>query len=119
MVLLWASLLPYLQLPSAEAFAQLSLNNYETIFDFVDALPFINTAILMLAVPTGTMLLAVLVSWIVVRTQISFRGALDTVAFCPLRYQASCLRWGWVTSAWLIEISFRFTAPSRSSPSPT
>jgi iron(III) transport system permease protein len=83
MVLLWASLLPYLQLPSAEAFTQLSLNNYETIFDFVDALPFINTAILMLAVPTGTMLLAVLVSWIVVRTQVSFRGALDTVAFLP------------------------------------
>src|SRR6516162_385717 len=47
MVLFWASLLPYLQLPSAEAFTQLSLNNYETIFDFVDALPFINTAILM------------------------------------------------------------------------
>ena len=51
LVLLWASLLPHLQLPSAEAFAQISLNNYETIFDFVDAMPFINTAILMLAVP--------------------------------------------------------------------
>jgi iron(III) transport system permease protein len=83
LVLLWASLLPHLQLPSAEAFAQISLNNYETIFDFVDALPFINTAILMLAVPTGTMLLAVLVSWIVVRTQVSLRGSLDTIAFLP------------------------------------
>ena len=46
-------------------------------------MPFINTAILMLAVPTGTMLLAVLVSWIVVRTQVSFRASLDTVAFLP------------------------------------
>jgi iron(III) transport system permease protein len=83
LVLVWASLLPYLQLPTAEAFSQISFNNYETIFDFVDALPFINTAILMLAVPTGTMFLSVLVSWIVVRTQVSFRGSLDTIAFLP------------------------------------
>jgi iron(III) transport system permease protein len=83
LVLLWASLLPHLQLPSAEALSQVSLANYETIFDFVDALPFVNTAILMIAVPTATMFLSVLVSWIVVRTQISFRGALDTLAFLP------------------------------------
>ena len=83
LVLLWASLLPHLQLPSVEALSQISLNNYETIFDFVDALPFINTAILMVAVPTATMVLSVLVSWIVVRTQISFRGSLDTLAFLP------------------------------------
>ena len=83
LVLLWASLLPHLQLPSAEALSQLSLANYETIFDFVDALPFVNTAILMITVPTATMLLSVLVSWIVVRTQLSFRGSLDTLAFLP------------------------------------
>jgi iron(III) transport system permease protein len=83
LVLLWASLLPHLQLPSAEALSQISLANYETIFDFVDALPFINTAILMITVPTATMFLSVLVSWIVVRTQVSFRGSLDTLAFLP------------------------------------
>ena len=83
LVLLWASLLPHLQLPSAEALSQVSLANYETIFDFVDALPFVNTAILMITVPTATMILSVLVSWIVVRTQISFRGSLDTLAFLP------------------------------------
>ena len=52
LVLLWASVLPHLQLPSAEAWGQISLKNYREIFDFVDALPFINTAILMVAVPT-------------------------------------------------------------------
>ncbi|HWH78543.1 MAG TPA: hypothetical protein VNT76_14270, partial [Candidatus Binatus sp.] len=83
LVLLWASLLPHLQLPSAEAWGQISLNNFLTIFDFVDALPFINTAILMIMVPTATMLLSVLVSWVVVRTQVSFRGSLDTIAFLP------------------------------------
>jgi len=83
LVLVWASLLPHLQLPSAEAFSQISLSNYETIFDYVNALPFINTAILMFAVPTATMFLSVLVSWLVVRTQVSFRGSLDTIAFLP------------------------------------
>jgi iron(III) transport system permease protein len=83
LVLLWASLVPHLQLPSAEAFAEISLDNYRTIFDYVDALPFINTAVLMFAVPTATMVLSVLVSWVVVRSQVSFRGSLDTVAFLP------------------------------------
>jgi iron(III) transport system permease protein len=83
LVLLWASLLPHLQLPSAEALSEISFVNYTTIFDFVDAMPFINTAILMVAVPTATMVLSVLVSWIVVRTQVNFRGSLDTVAFLP------------------------------------
>jgi len=83
LVLLWASLLPHLQLPSTEALSEISFTNYATIFDFVDAMPFINTAILMVAVPTATMVLSVLVSWIVVRTQVNFRGSLDTVAFLP------------------------------------
>jgi iron(III) transport system permease protein len=83
LVLVWASLLPHLQLPSVNALGQISLANYRSIFDFVDALPFINTALLMLAVPSATMLVSVLVSWIVVRTQVSFRGSLDTIAFLP------------------------------------
>jgi iron(III) transport system permease protein len=34
-------------------------------------------------VPTATMVLSVLISWVVVRTNLSFRGALDTLAFLP------------------------------------
>ncbi|HEY1373310.1 MAG TPA: ABC transporter permease subunit [Candidatus Binatia bacterium] len=83
LVLVWASLLPYLQLPSAQSFAQISLDNFRHIFDHVGALPFVNTAILMFVVPTATMVLSVLVSWIVVRTNVSFRGSLDTLAFLP------------------------------------
>lgn len=83
LVLVWVSLLPHLQLPSAEAFAQISLENFEHIFDHVGALPFINTAILMFAVPTVTMVFSVLISWVVVRTNVSFRGSLDTIAFLP------------------------------------
>ena len=83
LVLVWASVLPHLQLPSADALSQITLANYTTIFDFVDAMPFINTAILMVVVPTATMVLSVLASWIVVRTQVRFRGVLDTIAFLP------------------------------------
>jgi iron(III) transport system permease protein len=82
-VLLWASVLPYLQLPSAEAFSSLTLEHYFDIPLRVGALPFINTLILMFAVPTLTMILSVLVSWVVIRSQVSFRGFLDTLAFIP------------------------------------
>jgi iron(III) transport system permease protein len=83
LVLLWTSLVPYLQLPSAAALKTVTLDNYLTIPDYAGARPFINTFILMIGVPTVAMFLSVLVSWAVVRTQVSFRGILDTVAFLP------------------------------------
>jgi len=83
LVLLWTSLLPYMRLPSAAALATISLKNYQSIPDYAGVRPFINTAILMIAVPTTTMILSVLVSWVVIRTQVSFRGFLDTLAFVP------------------------------------
>jgi iron(III) transport system permease protein len=82
-VLLWASLLPYLQLPSAEALSSLTFKHYIEIPTHVGPRPFINTLILMFSVPTITMILSVLVSWIVIRTQVSFRGFLDTLVFIP------------------------------------
>jgi iron(III) transport system permease protein len=82
-VLLWASLLPYLQLPSAEALSSLTFKHYLEMPTHVGPRPFINTLILMFAVPTITMILSVLVSWIVIRTQVSFRGFLDTLVFMP------------------------------------
>ncbi len=83
LVLLWASLLPYLQLPSAEALSLLTFKHYLEIPAHVGIKPFANTLILMFAVPTVTMILSVLVSWVVIRTQVSFRGLLDTLAFVP------------------------------------
>jgi iron(III) transport system permease protein len=82
-VLLWASLLPYLQLPSADALSSLTLKHYIEIPLHTGPAPFINTLILMVAVPTLTMILSVLVSWVVIRTQVAFRGFLDTLAFLP------------------------------------
>lgn len=82
-VLLWASLLPFLQLPSAEALSALTFKHYIELPNHVGPQPFINTLILMFAVPTITMFFSVLVSWVVIRTQVSFRGYLDTLAFIP------------------------------------
>jgi iron(III) transport system permease protein len=82
-VLLWASLLPYLQLPSAEALSSLTLKHYVEMPNHVGVRPIVNTLILMFSVPTITMILSVLVSWIVIRTQVSFRGFLDTLVFIP------------------------------------
>jgi iron(III) transport system permease protein len=82
-VLLWASLLPFLQLPSAEALSSLTLKHYLEMPTHVGLRPFVNTLILMFSVPTITMVLSVLVSWIVIRTQVSFRGLLDTLVFIP------------------------------------
>jgi len=83
LILLWTSLMPYLQLPSAAAVQTMTVKNYSTIPDYAGIRPFINTFILMIGVPTLAMILSVLVSWAVVRTQVRFRGILDTVAFLP------------------------------------
>ena len=83
LVLLWTSLSPYLQLPSMEALSRLTLKHFVSIPDYVGTRPFVNTVILMFAVPSAAMLISVLTSWVVVRTQVSFRGTLDTVAFLP------------------------------------
>jgi iron(III) transport system permease protein len=61
----------------------LTFKHYAAIPDHTGWLPFVNTMILMFAVPTATMILSVLISWVVIRTQVSFRGFLDTLAFVP------------------------------------
>ena len=83
LILLWTSLVPYLQLPSVAALKTMTLKHYLTIPNYAGATPFINTFILMIGVPTLAMVISVLVSWAVVRTQVRFRGILDTVAFLP------------------------------------
>jgi iron(III) transport system permease protein len=83
LVLVWTSLLSHLQLPSMEALSSITLKSYKTIVLYAGTEPFVNTAILMFVVPSLTMIISILVSWVVIRTQVSFRGALDTIAFIP------------------------------------
>jgi len=81
--LLWASLLPYLQVPSPAALREVSLNNYLALPNYVSWTPILNTIILVLAAPTLTMLLSLACSWVVVRSRSAVRGPLDTLAFLP------------------------------------
>jgi iron(III) transport system permease protein len=83
LVVIWASLLPYFQLPSATAFASASLARYWALpWDLVlDGLE--NTAMLMVLTPTLTLALALAFSWVVLRSRLPGRGWFDFVAFLP------------------------------------
>jgi len=84
LVLLWASLLPYYQVPSIEVLSQVTLDNYRNLFSrdsFYLAIK--NTLILCTVVSVGGMLLATMVSWIVIRLKPQGSKILDTLAFLP------------------------------------
>lgn len=80
----WASALPYLQAPSVESLSQLSLNNYRTIPTELLIRSMQNTFLLMLIVPTITIIISVAVSWVVLRSKIWGRGVIDFLAFFPV-----------------------------------
>jgi iron(III) transport system permease protein len=83
-ILLWASLLPSYRIPSWEAFNLVSLANYAQVFATPKIAPVVwNTLLLMVLSATATMIIAFFVSWIIVRTQLKGRGALDAVVFFP------------------------------------
>jgi iron(III) transport system permease protein len=83
LTLLWSSLLRYFQLPSAAAFANLSLINYRGLPwpHLLDGLW--NTAVLMVSVSTVVLIVSLAISWIVVRSKARGRFLLDAVAFLP------------------------------------
>ena len=83
LIVVWASVLPYFQLPSAAAFASASLARYwalpwELIGDGIT-----NTLILMVLTPTFTLALAVCFSWVVLRSRLPGRSWFDFIAFLP------------------------------------
>ncbi len=83
LMLVWISLLPYFQVPSMKALSQVSLNNYYDLLDMTGFDPFINTGILIALVPAAVVLLAVPVSWIVVRSHFAGRFVMDATMFLP------------------------------------
>jgi iron(III) transport system permease protein len=82
-ILVWASILPYFQLPSADAVASISLINFRNLpWDSVFA-GARNTLVLTAAVPTLTLALAVAFSWVALRSKLPGRGVFDFIAFLP------------------------------------
>ena len=83
-MLLWVSLLPGYEIPSAEAFSKITLINYlKVIQDPRMAQMVTNTAILAVVTGLAVMLISLLISWLMFRTKVKGREFLDTLAFLP------------------------------------
>lgn len=81
-VLIWTSMLPSYQPPSRELLSQLSWNHYRLILTGSNVLRFTwNTVIITFFTATATVALAFAVSWLVVRTKVKGRFALDGLTF--------------------------------------
>lgn len=85
LVLFWASLLPFYQVPSMEALNLVSLKSYQKAITY-PSIQLATRNTLLLAVMGGviSMFLAAVISWIVVRSQIWGRRVLDILATTPL-----------------------------------
>ncbi|MFN4281718.1 MAG: ABC transporter permease [Alphaproteobacteria bacterium] len=84
LILILASLLPFYRVPSLDMFGELTLANYQQLFS--------NTRVLRAAgnslwvsfwVASGTMILAFLLAWVIVRQRVPGRMVLDSIAFIP------------------------------------
>jgi iron(III) transport system permease protein len=84
LAIFWVSLLPYVQLPSRQAFAVASFERY-TAIGLDDALLHAawNTSLLMVIVPTVIIIVSLAISWIVTRSRFQGRVVLDAIAFLP------------------------------------
>jgi iron(III) transport system permease protein len=80
----WVSLLPYVQAPSRQALSVISFERYTQIaFDSALLGAAWNTMLLMVLVPTAIVVICSAISWIVTRTRMRWRVALDAIAFLP------------------------------------
>jgi iron(III) transport system permease protein len=83
LLLVWAAILPYFQLPSPEAFASISLAQFENLPWELVLEGLGNTAILMVLTPTICLACCLAFSWIVLRSKIPGRMGFDFIAFLP------------------------------------
>jgi iron(III) transport system permease protein len=84
LVVVYQSLLPFFQLPSPEALAAMSFQNYSSVLRRFQFGPFLNSGLLITVVPVVVIVLALPISWVVVRSRTRARFVLDSIAFLPL-----------------------------------
>jgi iron(III) transport system permease protein len=82
-LLVWASLLPFFQLPSRAALLTASLAQYLTLPWDLALGAMWHTVLLALFVPTVTIAASLAFSWIVLRSRIPWRSGFDFIAFLP------------------------------------
>ena len=82
--LIWVSLVPYIQVPSVEAMGSVSLRAYRYFQSPIVLDSVANTTVLVIIAPTLVMILSVLISWIIVRSTMRGKFALDRLVTIPL-----------------------------------
>ena len=84
-VLLWASLLPFYQAPSAEALKVVTLDNYAKAFGNTNVAASLgNSFVIGVTSATVVMVLALLLAWLVFRTRLRGRWLLENLGTLPL-----------------------------------
>jgi iron(III) transport system permease protein len=84
LILLWASVQPYMRPPSLSALQTVTFSSYLSVWslpNFVFALQ--NTLVLIVVSSTVTMVFAFAVSWVVVRSSVRGRALIDFLSFTP------------------------------------
>jgi iron(III) transport system permease protein len=85
LMMLYASLLPFYQAPSMEAFQSMSLANYAALFESTKTItPMINSTILGPMVATAVIFIVALIAYYVHKTRLPGRKALDFLGFAPI-----------------------------------
>jgi iron(III) transport system permease protein len=85
LMMLYASLLPFYQAPSAAAFESMSFVNYWALFHNTKTIaPMINSTILGPTVATAVVLVVSLIAYFVHKTRIRGRHVLDFLGFAPI-----------------------------------
>jgi iron(III) transport system permease protein len=83
-VFAFTSFMPYVQAPTLDAFSQVTLRNYDQIFQTeLIGKVLMNTLILVITASTATVILSFIVSYVVVRSRFWGRRILDQLAFMP------------------------------------
>ena len=107
LVLLWASLLPVLQVPSLQLLGRLTLRNYEGLIVTLGGTDVLqNTLILVLTVAILVTFFSIMISWVVVRTRLRQRKAMDILSMLPhavpgLAFAFALTMIGILAGAWL------------------
>lgn len=83
LLVIWVSLMPYFQAPSAASFHLLTVANFTQISWTLVWVGLKNTLILMLVVPSVIVVFALLAGWLIVRSRSRWRRWVDIITFLP------------------------------------
>jgi iron(III) transport system permease protein len=111
-VLLWASVLPSLRMPSADALGLVTLRWYTEIHHLVGGWEVMkNTLLLVVGSSVLVLFFSFMVSWVVVRTKLRSRRIIDTIAMLPhaipgIGFAFALLIAGIMTAKWFPSVPF-------------